>query len=120
MIEIMTGLPNGVVGVKVSGKVSADDYKRFLDPAIDAAIDESGKISALIALEDDVDMTAGAAWQDTKLGLKHPLSWDRIAVLSEKSRWDRLAPLVSALMPGQVKHFHSDQEAEALEWLASI
>jgi SpoIIAA-like len=119
MIEVIKDLPAGTIGVRLSGKVDASDYKEVLDPAIEAAIGTPEKINAMIVMESDVDMTAGATWQDTKLGLKHPLSWNRIAIVSDKSRWDYVTPVFSILMPGQVKNFHSDQENEALQWLTS-
>jgi hypothetical protein len=119
MIELIQDLPEGTVGVKVSGKVETEDYTGTLDPAIDAALASREKINMLVVLEDaDVDFSAGAMWEDMKLGLKRPLSWNRIALVSDSSWWERLTPVASALMPGEVKSFQPEELEAAKLWLA--
>jgi hypothetical protein len=118
MIELIQDLPEGTVGVRVSGRVEASDYTNTIDPAIEAALENHDKINALFVIEgEDVDYSAGAMWQDLKVGLKHPLSWNRIAVVSGGSAWDRLTPVMSALMPGEVKNFQPDELDAARSWL---
>jgi hypothetical protein len=119
MIELIQDLPAGTIGVRLSGKVEASDYKSTLDPAIEAALKAQDKINALVVIEDEgVDFSAGAMWQDMKLGMKHPLSWNRIAIVSGRSAWERLTPIVSAIMPGEVKNFQPEGLEAARIWLA--
>jgi len=83
MIELVTDLPEGVIGVRLSGQVDANEYKDVINPAIEAARAKSGKVNALVILEPSVNYTLGASWQDMKLGMSHPFSWNRVAVLAD-------------------------------------
>ena len=118
MIELIQDLPEGTVGVRLAGKIEAEDYKRTLDPAIESALAVRDKINALVVIEaEGANFSAGAMWQDLKLGVKHPLSWNRIAMVSDSSWSARLTPVVSALMPGEVKSFRPDELEAARVWL---
>ncbi len=118
MIEIMENLPEGVIGVRLSGRIEAQQYRDVLDPAIKVARAKEGKISALLVLDPSVRYTLGAEWQDTKLGLSHPNSWKRIAVVSDETHWTRLVPVLSAIMPGEFKNFRLDDIGTAKDWVA--
>ena len=70
MIELLEGLPDNVVGVEGVGEVAADDYKSVLVPAAEAALKRHERVRLLYVLGDRFDrVSAGAAWEDTKLGL---------------------------------------------------
>ena len=118
MIELVTDLPEDVIGVRLSGKVDANEYKNVIDPAIEAARAKSGKVNALVILEPSVDYTLGASWQDMKLGMSHPFSWNRVAVLADDMHWTRLVPVLSVIMPGEFKRFRLDEEKAAKDWVA--
>lgn len=118
MIEVISDLPAGVIGVRLSGKVTGEDYALVLDPLIEGVLAENDKVSALVVYGDDVDMSSGALWQDAKLGLKHPASWKRIALVSQRSWVDRLTPVISAMMPGEVRSFDPQEIEAAKTWLA--
>lgn len=117
MIDVISDLPNGVIGVRLSGKVTGEEYQQVLDPLIETALSGGAKISALIVYEDDAELSSGAMWQDTKLGLKNPTAWKRIALVSQRSWVDRLTPVMSAMMPGEIKSFDSDEIEAAKIWL---
>ena len=122
MLERISDLPSPVVGIKASGEVTGDDYKNVLIPAVDEALKGGGKVRLLYVLGDDVKglgFTAGAAWQDTKVGLGHYSSWEKVAVVAGKDWLRHSVDIFGYLIPGQVKAFASDQEAEARTWVSS-
>ena len=83
MLERIPDLPDSVVGIRASGEVTGDDYKNVLIPAVVAALQGGHKVRLLYVLGEDVKgFTAGAAWQDTKVGLGHYSSWEKVAVVS--------------------------------------
>jgi SpoIIAA-like len=122
MLTLIPDLPPTVVGVEAHGKVTADDYEQVLVPAVEAAhkASESGKVRLLYVLGHEFpDYTAGAAWQDTKLGLGHLRTWERIAVVGD-SDWLRHA--IHGLgwaIPGDVKAFEMKELDEARDWVTS-
>ena len=123
MLKLLHGLPPTVVGVEAHGKVTTDDYDRVLVPAVEAALaaaGEDGKIRMLYVLGDDMpDYTAGAVWQDTKLGLGHLRSWERIAVVTDEDWLENTIRALGWIVPGEVKVFDDDEVAEARRWVTS-
>jgi hypothetical protein len=120
MIEILNDVPEGTVGIRLSGKIDADEYKATIEPAVKAALAKRDKINALVIVADDgVDLTAGAMWEDAKVGLAHPRSWNRAALVAPEAWWSRLVPVMSALMPGEFRSFPLEEMAEARAWLAA-
>lgn len=122
MLTLIPDLPATVVGVEAHEKVTAEDYERVLIPAVEAAESAAsdGKVRMLYVLgEDFPDFTAGAAWEDTKLGVGRLRHWERIAVVGD-AEWLRHAiHVLSWAMSGEVRVFASDDLDEARAWVAS-
>ena len=76
MIELMSDLPERVLGVKVSGEVTAADYQTVLVPAIEGQLTKHKKVRLLYVIGDQFEgYTGGAAWEDAKVGMKHLTSF---------------------------------------------
>ena len=59
----------------------------MLLPAVEAAIAEHGKVRLVYFLGHDFDDYEGeAVWEDLKLGVRRPTSFERVAVVSD-ARW---------------------------------
>ena len=73
----------------------------------------------LFELEDDEipSWTAGAMLDDAKLGLNHWRDFHRMAVTTDNQTVHRVAPILSALVPGEVKAFGREEHDAALAWL---
>jgi hypothetical protein len=120
MIELLKDLPAGTIGIRMSGKVDASAYKATIEPAINAAASNVDKLNALIVVTGEgVDLTAGAMWEDAKVGLAHPRRWHRVALVAPEAWWSRLVPVMSALMPGEFQTFEPARQDEAKTWLAT-
>jgi SpoIIAA-like len=119
MLKLIEDLPDGVVGVEAHGKVTAEDYENVLVPAVEAAR-KDGKVRLLYVFGDDFpDYSAGAAWEDAKLGIGHLRSWERIAVVSDEDWLRRAVGGLGWLMPGEIKVFKTHDLDDAREWVAS-
>ena len=120
MLERMTDLPNSVVGIKASGEVTGDDYRKVLVPAVEEALKDDAKVRLLYVLGDDVTgLSAGAAWQDTKVGLGHYNRWEKVAVVTDKDWLRHSVDIFGYLIPGQIKAFPAGEEPDARAWVAS-
>jgi len=122
VLERISDLPDSVVGIRASGEVTGDDYKTVLIPAVEAALQGGRKVRLLYVLGEDVKglgFTAGAAWQDTKVGLGHYSSWEKVAVVSGKDWLRHSVDIFGYLIPGEVKAFSSEEEGEARAWVTS-
>jgi hypothetical protein len=84
VIELIEGLPDGVVGPEAIGEVTSDDYSSVAFPAIEAALARHKKISLLHVLgERFTGCEGGGGWADAKLGVLHAFSFKRIAVVTD-------------------------------------
>lgn len=119
MVEPIADLPANVVGFTATGTVTAADYERAIIPAVEALFARHGKGRFLYHLgEHFTGFEAAAAWDDTKLGLKHITGWERMAVVSDVE-WIRVALKVFGLViPGHVRVFHNREIADAIRWVS--
>lgn len=120
MIEIIQGLPDNVVAVSASGKVTGEDYDGLLIPVIEEKLKRHEKIRLLYALGTDfTGFTAGAMWDDAKIGLRHLSAYEKVAIVSDVSWIAGAAKFFSFIIPCPVKIFGADGLAEAKEWIVS-
>ena len=65
MIELIEGLPDGVVGIEAVGEVSSADYDTVANPAVERALERHAKIRLLHVLGDRfTGYTAGGILRD--------------------------------------------------------
>jgi len=120
VLTLLSGLPAGVIGVEAHGEVTASDYDEVLVPAVEAALRGGGKLRLLYAFGSEFpDYSSGAAWEDTKLGLGHLRSWERIAIVGDADWLRRSIHALGWAMPGEVRMFASDEMDAARAWIAA-
>ncbi len=118
MIERITDLPEHVLGFEAKGKVTAEDYHDVIVPAIDGMLRETPKLRAICHFGEAFSgFEAAALWEDAKVGMRHPASWERLALVSDVEWMRHATQLFKLLMPGHVKVFGNDEMAEAREWV---
>jgi hypothetical protein len=112
-------MPAGVIGFEAVDDVEKEDYDDVIRPAVEGAIREHGKVRLVYVLGHDFDEYEDeAVWEDLKLGVRHPVSFARIAVVTD-ARW--VAPAVkvfSVLWPGQARAFPLAELEAAKRWAA--
>ena len=121
MLERLNDLPPGVDGVKASGDVSAADYEQVLEPMLDAARREGRRLRFLYYFSPEFrGLSPGAAWQDTKIGLRSLRLFDGCAIATDVGWIREAARLAAFMMPCPVKVFDTQGRNEAVRWLASL
>ncbi len=119
MIEIMQDMPENVVAVSASGKVTGEDYDNVLIPEIEGRLKKHEKIRVLYKLGPDfTGFTAGAMWDDAKIGIKHLTAYEKIAVVSDVGWVVNAMKFFSFIMPCPVKTFGNDELQEAKSWIS--
>lgn len=119
MIEILTDLPDDVLGFNASGTVTGRDYETILIPAVEEKLKKHKQISLLYHLGKDFEgFEAEAMWDDMKVGLHHITAWKRIAVITDVD-WIRTATKVMGfVMPATVRVFTTEQADDARTWVS--
>lgn len=119
MIEVMTDLPDRILGLKASGEVTAEDYRSVLIPAIEARLSQHRKVRLLYVLGDDFKgYSGGAAWEDAKVGMKHLASFERVAVVTDVDWIEKMLKAFGFAIPGEVRVFDDDDLEDARRWIS--
>jgi hypothetical protein len=119
MIDAMEGLPEGTLGFRFRGKVTAADYVNVLIPALERGLEQHERLRLLAVLgEEFQSYELAAAWEDSKELLRHWSGFERCAVVTDVP-WVRLAVQVFApLLPFPCAFFGNHEVEDARRWLA--
>lgn len=118
MIELTPGLPDDVLGIRASGEVSGSDYEQVLIPALNEHLEKRQRIRLLYVVGDEFSgYSATAMWNDASIGLRHPFSWERVAVVSDHDGLRLLIQGFGFLIPGEVRVFDVADFYAAEAWI---
>jgi hypothetical protein len=121
MIEKLKDLPDGIDGVQAIGKISKEDYEKVFVPLLDEARREGRRIRLLYQLGPEFEgFTAGAAWEDAKIGLQSMRLFDGCAVVTDLGWIRELTRVIGFLMPCPVHVFGNQERDKAIDWLGSL
>jgi hypothetical protein len=119
MLEPLDQLPAHVIGFTNRGELRAEDYTDVLLPAITAVLDGGGELRVVLVFEQWDGMSAGAFWEDLKLGLEHIARWKKIALVTDVEWMINLTRLFGWMTPGDLKHFPLAEQDAAVAWAAA-
>ena len=87
MLEFLAGYPDDIIAFAAMSEITEDDFRKTLVPVINDKLKRHHTIRLFVHLGSDFrTFTAGAMWEDTKLGLGHWSRWGRVAVVTD-TRW---------------------------------
>jgi len=105
-----------VLAVKLSGKLTKEDYQRFV-PEVERLVGQHGKIRMLVTMQDFHGWTVGALWEDIKFDWKHFGHIERLALVGE-SKWEAgMATFCKPFTRAKVRYFPLDRAQEAADWV---
>ena len=121
MIEILTDMPKGVVGFRVSGRLMGDDLREF-KPTMEEML-KTGEIRIVEVIASDYEgFGPGGLIEDLKLGfgslLQHHSAFKRIAVVSDKEWVAHTLHALAWMVPGELGLFTLDELEQAKDWAA--
>lgn len=121
MIEILSDMPKGVTGIRVSGRVSGDDLREF-KPAMEKVIID-GEIRVVEVIAPDYEgFGPGGLVEDLKVGFgalfHHHSAFKRIAVVTDKQWVGHTLHALAWMVPGELAMFGLDELERAKEWAA--
>lgn len=102
--------------VKVTDKLSKDDYERFT-PQVERLIEQFGKLRVLVEMHDFRGWEAGALWQDIKFDAKHFADIERLALVGEKKWQKGMGVFCKPFTTAKVKYFDLTEASQAREWI---
>ncbi len=116
MIQLIEGLPRNVVGIVVTGRVTKEDCRDVLAPAMEKSLRRHEKIRLYYELS---ARFPGAAWEDLDLGIEHMSRCERVAIVTDVG-WVRLTvKALRFLIPGEIRVFATIQAPEGRAWISA-
>lgn len=122
MIEMLSDLPPGVAGFRVSGRLDGDEL-RHVQPWLEQML-TTGEIRLVEVIADDYEgFGPGGLAQDLRLGLDvvlhHHGAFRRIAVVTDKDWVIHALHAFAWLAPGEVALFPLADMDAAVSWAAA-
>jgi hypothetical protein len=120
IIEVLPDMPEGVTGIRVSGRLLGDDLCEF-KPAMEELL--SGELRIVEVNASDYEgFGPGGLVEDLKLGFgalfQHHSAFKRIAVVTDKEWVAHTLHALSWMVPGELALFGLDEVERAKEWAA--
>jgi hypothetical protein len=117
MMKLIEDLPEDVIGIVATGKITEKDYTKILVPATEEKLKQHGKIKMLFVLHNMTGMELGAMWKDANFGMKHWTHLSHIALVTSHNWVRGMTTIFTPLFPGEVKVFEMSQLEEARAWI---
>jgi hypothetical protein len=121
MIEVLPDMPQGVTGIRVSGRVGGKELRKF-KPVMEE-LSNSGEIRIVEVIASDYEgFGPGGFVEDLKLGFgalfQHHSAFKRIAVVSDKAWVAHTLHALAWMLPGELALFGLDELEQAKKWAA--
>jgi hypothetical protein len=121
MIEVLADMPDGVAGIRVSGRIQGDELREF-KPKMDELL-KTGEIRIVEVIAPEYEgFGPGGLVEDLKLGLgaliHHHSAFKRIAVVSDKDWIGHALHAFAWMVPGELAMFGLDELERAKQWAA--
>ncbi|AMU56724.1 STAS/SEC14 domain-containing protein [Mycobacteroides abscessus] len=122
MIEVLSDAPEGVVGFRVSGRLTGNELREFTSTIKEALNGDELRIVEVIA-SDYEGFGPGGLAEDLKLGLgmlfQHHSAFKKIAVVTDKEWVAHTLHALAWMVPGEISLFGLDELDRAKVWAAS-
>jgi len=118
MIEIISGFPDHVLAIEATGEVTEDDYRTILVPEVRAKMKKHSSVPMLFHIGPKfTGYTAGAVWEDFKVGVGNWSSWGRIAIVTDVGWIAQCARLFAPFFHHPLRVFSNAEFAAAKQWI---
>jgi hypothetical protein len=118
MIEILKDYPENVLAVEGVGRVTAEDYRNVLIPEALNRMAKHEHVRLYCELGERFDgLTAGAAWEDMKLGVSRWKAFGRLAVVTDTTWIKDAVRLFAPFFHHPVRTFPTSQREAARDWI---
>lgn len=122
MIEELKNMPVGVTGIRVSGRLSGEELRKF-KPAMAELFKPGQEIRIVEIIDNDYEgFGPGGIIEDLKLELgtvvSHHSAFKRIAVVTDKEWVAHTLHALAWMVPGDLALFSLSEVERATQWAA--
>ncbi|ORB28613.1 STAS/SEC14 domain-containing protein [Mycolicibacterium parafortuitum] len=121
MIEVLSDMPEGVSGFRVSGRASGEDLRNF-KPTMEKML-QTGEVRIVEVIAPTYEgFGPGGLAEDLKMGfgalIHHHSAFKRIAVVTDKEWAIHTLQALAWMVPGEIALFSLDDLEKAKSWAA--
>jgi hypothetical protein len=117
MFKLIEGLPQNVLAIEATGKVTHEDYRSTFIPKAEAMMAD-GPIRMLYVIgKDFTGFELEALWDDGKFGLKHWHDFSHIAVVADQAWLRATVSMFTPFFRGEVRMFRRSELSAAKAWI---
>ncbi|MGI9162183.1 MAG: STAS/SEC14 domain-containing protein [Mycobacterium sp.] len=121
MIEVLTDVPEGVIGIRVSGRLTGEELQTIKPRIADQM--KSGREIRIVEVIDDYDgFGPGGLMEDLKLGIgsvwPNHSAFKRVAVVTNTEWITHTLHALAWIVPGEMAVFRLDELEAAKRWAA--
>jgi SpoIIAA-like len=116
MIELIDDLPRNVVGISVKGRVTKDECREVLAPAIAKSLRWRDKIRLYYELG---SRFPGSGWDDLDLGFENAACCERIAIVTDIAWVGLTVKAIRFVIPGDIRVFSTIETEDARAWITA-
>ena len=118
MYQEIEDLPDHVIGLKITGKITAQDYREHLIPLVEEKLKIHKRIDCLCLIEHRFPGVEPAAmWEDLRLGISNMNHWGRIALVTDLDWIENSINFFKIFWPGHLRQFDLDDYDRAKDWV---
>jgi hypothetical protein len=112
----MSVTEHGLVELRVTGKLSGDDY-RYLVPRLEQLVHDHGRLRLLVELHDFHGWDLGGVWEELKFDARHSNPIERLAVVGQRPVSENMAAFPHPFSTSSVRYFDQGFSDVARDWL---
>ncbi len=116
MIEVMENTNGKCVALRVSGKITREDYIGII-PQLERTIDIWNGINLLIKIEQVEGIAMGAVWEDAQFNLKYFREVHRAALVGDQEWLNWVVKISQLFVHEAAQLYSSDQFEVAWKWI---
>ncbi len=117
MFERIEGLVDGVIGIRVVGQFTVDDYRAVIEPALSGLAASSEELRLLFHLGPRFTGFGEGPWATLTSELRRT-HFHRGAVVTDVGYIRTEVNIVKWVLRGDVRTFHNDEYDRAVHWVA--
>jgi hypothetical protein len=120
MIRLIGNLPDNVLAITATGRVTSDDYQTVVAPAADARRAAHDTLRLLYHLPPAFKkFTTTALWDDAQIGLQRLHGFERVAIVTDVDWLKTLADGLHLSGSAEVRVFAHAELDEARDWICA-
>lgn len=117
MIEHLTDLPDGCIGMRAVGEFTVDDFANEIEPDVDHVRERHEKLRLVLHLGERFTGFGAGAWGQLTDEIRH-IHFHRGAVVTDDRHIADAVNLLKWTLHGHVRTFHNRELDKAIAWVA--